>query len=187
MKIYTTGQVSKLCQVATSTVNKWVDSGKLKAFRVPGSRHRRIAQKDLIRFLKANNFPLDQIKYDDVANILVVSDQGTLIDVLRRGLVPNKSFRIVSARNIFEAGFEAERLRPDCAVIDFSIGEKQAQLIAERVSGRTSLESMIKIAIVEQRDAVATDSFDEVFVKPFDVDLLGKRIRTLLSVKTGIA
>ena len=25
MKIYTTGQVSKLCKVATSTVNKWVD------------------------------------------------------------------------------------------------------------------------------------------------------------------
>src|SRR5947209_14833978 len=56
MKVFTTGQVAKICKVAPRTVSKWFDSGQLKGYRIPGSRDRRIPREDLIRFLEENGF-----------------------------------------------------------------------------------------------------------------------------------
>ena len=38
MKVFTTGQVAKICKVAPRTVSKWFDSGRLKGYRIPGSQ-----------------------------------------------------------------------------------------------------------------------------------------------------
>jgi excisionase family DNA binding protein len=52
MKVYTTGQVAKICQVAPRTVSKWFDNGRLKGYRIPGSQDRRIPHKHLVAFMK---------------------------------------------------------------------------------------------------------------------------------------
>ena len=41
-KVFTTGQVAKICKVAPRTVSKWFDSGRLRGYRIPGSQDRRI-------------------------------------------------------------------------------------------------------------------------------------------------
>src|SRR5471030_3337809 len=51
-KVFTTGQVAKICKVAPRTVSKWFDSGRLRGYRIPGSQDRRIPREQLIRFLK---------------------------------------------------------------------------------------------------------------------------------------
>src|SRR5947207_1217774 len=43
-KVFTTGQVAKICKVAPRTVSKWFDSGRLRGYRIPGSQDRRIPQ-----------------------------------------------------------------------------------------------------------------------------------------------
>ena len=53
-KVFTTGQVAKICKVAPRTVSKWFDSGRLRGYRIPGSLDRRIPREQLVRFLKAN-------------------------------------------------------------------------------------------------------------------------------------
>lgn len=55
---YTTGEVALICMVSVKLVNKWVDSGKLKGYRIPGGGHRRVTQEALSRFLKENNMPM---------------------------------------------------------------------------------------------------------------------------------
>ena len=50
MKVFSTTQVAKICQVSTRTVCNWFDRGMLKGFRVPGSRFRRIPQDSLETF-----------------------------------------------------------------------------------------------------------------------------------------
>ena len=42
MKVFTTGQVAKICKVAPRTVSKWFDSGRLK--RLPDSRFAKTAE-----------------------------------------------------------------------------------------------------------------------------------------------
>ncbi len=58
-KTLTTGEVAKICNVATRTVAKWIDSGELKGFRLPGGKNRRVMAENLIAFMKRNNIPLE--------------------------------------------------------------------------------------------------------------------------------
>lgn len=52
VKTLTTGQAAKFLQVAPRTVMKWVDHGKLKAEREPGTNNRLIAPADLVEFMR---------------------------------------------------------------------------------------------------------------------------------------
>jgi hypothetical protein len=65
MKIYTTGQIAKICQVAPRTVGKWFDTGTLKGYKIPGSRDRRIPEPNLISFMKEQGFPETMIPVPD--------------------------------------------------------------------------------------------------------------------------
>ena len=58
-KVFTTGQVAKICKVAPRTVSKWFDSGRLRGYRIPGSQDRRIPREQLIRFLKEHGYTWD--------------------------------------------------------------------------------------------------------------------------------
>lgn len=58
-KAFTTGQVASICDVAPRTVSTWVDTGILKGYRLPGSRHRRIPRDALIAFVQAHT--MDEI------------------------------------------------------------------------------------------------------------------------------
>lgn len=51
-RILTTGQVAKVTGVAMKTVVRWIDSGQLKGFTIPGSQHRRVEEKHLREFMK---------------------------------------------------------------------------------------------------------------------------------------
>ena len=59
--VYTTGEVAKICKISQQTVIRCFDSGRLKGFRVPGSRFRRIPRELLIEFMKQNEIPLNQL------------------------------------------------------------------------------------------------------------------------------
>ena len=57
-KTFTTGQVAQVMDVSIQTVIRLVDDGKLKGFKIPGSRFRRISRDSLVAFMKDNNIPM---------------------------------------------------------------------------------------------------------------------------------
>ena len=57
MTIYTTGQVAELVGVSNRTVAKWFDSCRLRGYRIPGSKDRRIPRYYLERFLEEHGMP----------------------------------------------------------------------------------------------------------------------------------
>lgn len=69
-KVFTIGQVAKLCHVAPRTATKWFDSGRLKGYRIPGSQDRRVPREYLIRFLKEHgmNHAVEQLEEQPAAN-----------------------------------------------------------------------------------------------------------------------
>ena len=125
MKVFTTGQVAKICKVAPRTVSKWFDSGRLKGYRIPGSQDRRIPREYLIRFLKEHGMPLGDLEDEAMAKILIVAQDQVLIENLKRELPPERSFKVAVAASGFEAGIQAESFHPDCIITDFSIGKEQ--------------------------------------------------------------
>ena len=82
MKVFTTGQVAKICKVAPRTVSKWFDSGRLKGYRIPGSQDRRIPREYLIKFLKEHGMPLGDLEDEAMAKVLVVGQDQLLIEAL---------------------------------------------------------------------------------------------------------
>ena len=50
--VYTTGEVAAICKISQQTVIRCFDNGRLKGFRVPGSRFRRIPRDALITFMQ---------------------------------------------------------------------------------------------------------------------------------------
>ena len=126
MKVFTTGQVAKICKVAPRTVSKWFDSGRLRGYRIPGSQDRRIPREYLIKFLKEHGMPLGDLEDEAMAKVLVVGQDQVLIENLKRNLPLEKTFKLTTAASGFEAGIQAESFHPDCIVVDFSIGKVEA-------------------------------------------------------------
>ena len=114
MKVFTTGQVAKICKVAPRTVSKWFDSGRLKGYRIPGSQDRRIPREYLIKFLKEHGMPLGDLEDEAMAKVLIVAQDQVLIENLKRELPVERAFRTSTAASGFEAGIQAESFHPDC-------------------------------------------------------------------------
>src|SRR6266513_4711227 len=100
-KVFTTGQVAKICKVAPRTVSKWFDSGRLRGYRIPGSQDRRIPREYLIKFLKEHGMPLGELEDEAMAKVLVVGQDQVLLENLKRNLPLEKSFRVAIAASGF--------------------------------------------------------------------------------------
>jgi two-component system, OmpR family, response regulator RpaA len=61
-EVYTPQDVANICHVAPRTVAKWIDSGRLKGYRIPGSQHRRVPRDRLVAFLTEHGMPLGELE-----------------------------------------------------------------------------------------------------------------------------
>ena len=114
MKVFTTGQVAKICKVAPRTVSKWFDSGRLKGYRIPGSQDRRIPREYLIKFLKEHGMPLGDLEDEAMAKVLIVAQDQILIALLPDDGSPlsfDRSTINETFKKPFDAKLLAERLR----------------------------------------------------------------------------
>lgn len=183
--VFTTGEAAKICHVASRTVVKWFDSGKLRGYRIPGSQDRRIPREQLIRFLKENGMPLGPLDRDGVVTALIIGPDPSVRQALQQ-FVTNGSFQLEYSANEFEAGSRLNSLRPDCVIIDFAMGENRALSIAHHLSTRNEQLEMVLIALATRdvlSDAFEGSLFRETFRKPFDPALLVERIKSLASRK----
>ncbi|MDO5554998.1 MAG: response regulator [Planctomycetia bacterium] len=183
MKVFTTGQVAKICKVAPRTVSKWFDSGRLKGYRIPGSQDRRIPREYLIKFLKEHGMPVNGLEDESFAKVLIVAQDQVLIENVKRELPEEKAFKVSTAFSGFDAGIQAESFHPDCIIVDFSIGKADALQICTNLRRNPEFSEVILIALLP--DDGSSTSFDrsslnETFRKPFDSALLAERLRTLV-------
>ena len=101
--VLTTGEVAKICNVASRTVSKWFDSGQLRGYRIPGSKDRRIPVSSLVRFMKSHNIPLDGLMTGNTRVLIADSDpdvRSSLTDILGE----QTKYDVKSAVNGFAAG-----------------------------------------------------------------------------------
>src|SRR5262245_2147268 len=111
-KVFTTGQVAKICQVAQRTVSKWFDSGKLRGYRIPGSQDRRIPREALIRFLKENGMPMGNLEEEGWHKILIIGGEKLFVNRIQELLPEDDDFKYNLAASGFEAGIQAESFHP---------------------------------------------------------------------------
>ena len=186
-KVFTTGQVAKICKVAPRTVSKWFDSGRLRGYRIPGSQDRRIPREHLIRFLKEHGMPLGELEEEGWHKILVIGAEKLFIDRLQELLPEDEDYKYSIANSGFEASIQAESFHPDTIIIDLAMGRSEALQIAQNLRRNPHYEQTLMVALASEDEAapetLVNYGFSESFKKPFDVALLGERIRTLVAEK----
>jgi two-component system response regulator RpaA len=186
-KVFTTGQVAKICQVAPRTVSKWFDSGKLKGYRIPGSQDRRIPRDQLIRFLKENSMPLGALEEEGWHKILVVGAEPLFLERLRELLPEDDDYKYEVAHSGFEAGTLASAFHPDTIIIDLAMGRGEALQIAANLRRNEAYKDTLILAMASEDEphpeGLSEYGYSDAFKKPFDVALLAERIRTLVEEK----
>ena len=182
-KVFTTGQVAKICKVAPRTVSKWFDSGRLKGYRIPGSQDRRIPRDQLIRFLKEHHMPLGELEEEEWHKILIIGAERLFVERLQEMLPENEDFKYQIANSGFEAGIMAQSFHPtrSSSICRWAAARRFRSFEpAERPAARG--DAMLALASEDEAELTRLKSeqmFSEAFKKPFDIALLAERIRTL--------
>ena len=175
-EVLTTGEVARICHVAPRTVSKWFDSGKLKGYRIPGSRDRRIPRSQLIQFMRAHGMPLGEVEGNTV-RVLVVDPDRSAAAGLARDLSQTDRYDVCLAGNDFEAGMLAGSFRPHVILLNVVTEAVDAEEILRNVRANAELAATRVIAVAGnltrgQRQALLRKGFDLVLTRPFDLPTL---------------
>ena len=183
--VYTTGEVAEVCNVSQQTVIRCFDSGRLKGFRVPGSRFRRIPRESLIQFMKDNNIPLDNLE-SGKKRVLVVDDDPDIVSMLTELLERDGRFEVQTASTGYDAGMLTQRFRPDVIILDYMLPDINGNVVCQTIRANPDLEH-VRIIIVsgvvnrQEVDLLLSDGADDFMKKPFDIDRLIERMAELVN------
>ncbi|MSR42312.1 MAG: helix-turn-helix domain-containing protein [Phycisphaerales bacterium] len=171
--VLTTGEVAKVCNVASRTVSKWFDSGQLRGYRIPGSKDRRIPVTNLLAFMKKHSIPMDGLMSGN-PRVLVLDGDASASDMLRKVLSEQTRFEVRCAMSSFAAGCELERFRPHVLLVDLHLPEVESGVLMSFVRHSDDLQMTRVIGVSGkltdgQMSSMNGKGFDCILRKPFTV------------------
>jgi excisionase family DNA binding protein len=182
--VFTTGEVASICNISQQTVIRCFDSGRLRGFRVPGSKFRRIPREALIQFMKENGIPLDRLDMGK-KRVLVVDDDQAIVEMLVELLERDGRFEVQTAVTGFDAGLRTKEFRPDIIVLDYMLPDINGNVVIRTIRDDSSLQD-VKIIIVsgvvnraDVQDLLDCGA-DDFLQKPFSIEQLVRRITELV-------
>ena len=185
-QVFTTGQVARICKVSQQTVIRCFDSGRLRGFRVPGSRFRRIPRESLIAFMKENNIPPDQLE-SGKRRVLVVDDDEAIIEMFTELLERDGRFEVRTASTGYDAGIITEQFRPDIMLLDFKLPDINGNAVCRTIRANPVYEHM-KIIVIsgvadpDEVEELLQGGANEFIRKPFVIDAVISKMTELLNV-----
>ena len=184
--VLTTGQVAQICNVAPRTVTKWFDSGKLKGYRIPGSKDRRIPTSELIRFMKSHDMPTDGIGQGEL-RIMVLDNDFQGANQFADAIKARKSYEVQIAENSFDAGLIAQKLLPHVIIINLMARDIDAEQVCKYVRSNEDLNVTKVVAIAENADEIQVNAlknkgFDGVISDTGDINVIIGVIQQVTSI-----
>jgi excisionase family DNA binding protein len=118
-RLLTSHQVGALLQVNPSSVKKWVDEGRIAAFRTPGG-HRRIRVADLLDFMHQRAIPIPpSLAAASRRRLLVFDGDVVHLRALERRLKPYRArLQVELTENGIDALVMVGSFKPDLFVLD---------------------------------------------------------------------
>lgn len=171
--VLTTGEVAKICNVASRTVSKWFDSGQLRGYRIPGSKDRRIPVSGLVKFMKSHGIPMDGLMSGNT-RVLIVDQDEDVVNTLQNILSEQTSYEVRAANSAFAAGVECERYRPHVMLLDLHLCDGDVQAMSKFLRSHDDLQMLKVIAMSGkltdgQVSHLTHQGFAAALRKPFSV------------------
>lgn len=183
----TTGEIAQYCHVTDRAVLKWIDEGKLKAYRTPGN-HCRVSVADFLRFLKGYHMPIpEEFRSASGAGrkILVVDDDREMVAAIRRVLASRKDIEVDVAYDGFTAGQKFTSFAPDLVLLDIRMPGMDGYEVCRNI--RTD-QSNRQVKIIILSGALDMDGMEKVMrlgandylTKPFRNEFLLMKVERWL-------
>ena len=184
--VFTTGEAAEICKVSQQTIIRCFDSGRLKGFRVPGSRFRRIPREALIAFMRDNNIPPDALE-SGKQKVLVVDDDPEIVELFVDVLERDGRFEVKTAGTGYDAGVLTQEFMPDLVILDYMLPDINGNVVCQTIKSKPEFANtrvIIVSGVVNQEeiDDLLAAGADDFVKKPFNIEQLVDKIGTLLRV-----
>jgi excisionase family DNA binding protein len=152
--LLTSHEVGELLQVNPSSINKWVNEGRITAFRTPGG-HRRIKASDLVRFLDSHKMPIPRMLAGaSKRRILLVDDDHEHLKALQRVLKPYlNQVEVASSNNGIDALVLVGSFKPHMIVLDVYMPELDGLEVCRRLKSNSDTKNIAVIVTSGQMTA----------------------------------
>ena len=185
-ELFTTGEAAEICKVSQQTIIRCFDSGKVKGFRIPGSKFRRIPRQSLIAFMKENSIPINNLD-SGKRKVLIVDDDSEIVELIADVLDRDGRFETKTASTGYDAGIQTQRFRPDVILLDYMLPDVNGNVVCKTIKSNPEFEN-VKIIIVS--GVIKQDEIDDLlgagaedFVKkPFNISELTDKITSVLQL-----
>jgi excisionase family DNA binding protein len=184
--LFTTGEAAEICRVSQQTIIRCFDSGRLKGFRVPGSKFRRIPRANLIRFMRDNSIPLDNLD-SGRKKVLVVDDDAEIVELISDILTRDGRYEIRTASSGYEAGMVTQQFHPDLILLDYMLPDVNGNVVCQTIRNNPEFENT-RIIIVsgvikqEEIDQLLKSGACECVKKPFTISELMDKVNDAMQV-----
>src|SRR4029077_18688591 len=184
--VFTTGEAAEICKVSQQTIIRCFDSGRLRGFRVPGSRFRRIPRDALLQFMKENGIPPDALD-SGKTKVLVVDDDPEIVELFVDVLERDGRFEVKTANTGYDAGMITQEFMPDLIILDYMLPDINGNVVCQTIRKNPAFEPtnmVIVSGVVNQNEIndLLKSGADEFVKKPFNIEKLIERIGELLGV-----
>jgi len=166
-----------------TTVIKWVNAGKLNAYKTPGG-HRRIEKEDLIKFISQYDMPMPE-DLQEVSRVLIVDDDPEFIEMTAAVLKKIENIRLDSAKEGFEAGEKVVSFRPHVVILDMRLPGIDGFEVCRRIKDREDTAGVSVIAVTaygtpDDKKRILECGADHYFQKPVKAEQLLNTVNKLL-------
>lgn len=184
--LFTTGEAADICSVSQQTIIRCFDSGRLTGFRIPGSKFRRIPRESLVKFMKENSIPLDNLETGK-KKVLIVDDDAEIVELMVDVLVRDGRFDVKTASSGYDAGILTQQFLPDVIILDYMLPDVNGNVVCQTIRRNPEFENT-KIIIVSgvinqsEIDDLLKSGAHGFIKKPFNIAQLVDEIAKVLEL-----
>ncbi|GAA6153833.1 response regulator [Pseudoteredinibacter isoporae] len=190
-RVLTTGEAAKYCGVNFRTVIRWIERGRLSAYKLPGRGDHRIKVEDFIRFLESNEMPVpDELcPQASASKVLIVEDQSEMASAMRR-VLRRAGYDVEVAADGFAAGLMLAQHQPTVMTLDIKMPGMDGYEVL-RTMREQAVYNNVKVLVVSAETPAGMQKAlefgaNDVLSKPFDNDELLDKVEALMGTVSDV-
>ena len=178
----TTGDVAKYCGVSFRTVIRWIESGRLAAYRLPGRGDNRINIDEFLNFLNEHEMPIPDDLTDGQRRVLIIDNDHATAEHIAQ-LLEQVGFETERAFDGFSAGAAVENFTPAVIILDLHVlgatGDDIIRYVRQKKAPEQSKVLVVSAQPLEDLQQSTSSGADDFIQKPFTDHVLVDKVAEL--------